>query len=66
MVRRKKSEGTNLSTYRMFNQRQYRLHGEYPKFHSRITEDAEDLRELGYLVRTIRTAYGFVIYKRKK
>ena len=63
---RKKAEGTNLSQYRIFNQRQYRLHGEYPFFHSGITEDAENLRELGYLVRTVRTAYGFAIYKRKK
>ena len=63
---RKKAEGTNLSTYRIFNQRHYRLHAEYPKFHSGITEDAEDLRGLGYLVRTIRTAYGFAVYKRKK
>ena len=65
-MRRKKAEGTNLSKYRIFNRKQYRLHVEYPKFHSGITEDAEKLRKGGYLVRTIPTAYGFAIYKRKK
>ena len=63
---RKKAEGTNLSKYRVFNGKQYRFHVEYPKFHSGIKEDAEKLRKGGYLVRTIPTAYGFVIYKRKK
>ena len=63
---RKEVEGTNLSKYRMFNGKQYRLHFEYPKFHSGITEDAEKLKRGGYLVRTVPTAYGFAIYKRKK
>jgi len=66
MARKKKAEGTNLSLYRIFDGKRYKLHAEYPRFHSGIIEDAEKLRRRGYLVRKVRTAYGFALYKRKK
>lgn len=67
---RKKAEGTNLSQYRIFNKKRYRLHHEYPSryesFHSGIDRDIEQLKKEGYYVRTVPTAFGSAIYKRKK
>jgi len=65
-MRRTKAEGTNLLKYRVFDGKVYGFFIEYPKFHSEVMKDAEKLRKKGYLVRTIPTAYGFALYKRKK